>query len=98
MVIFLIFSSVSAFVISKLGKVNPTVFGGMISLIGAIGLAMFHSTGIAVSANLAVIAVGLDMTATANWNLVVSSAPLEFMEISTGIGALLFAVGMASPS
>lgn len=95
MVIFLIFSSVSAFVISKLGKVDPTVFGGMISLIGAIGLAMFHSSSLVVSANLAVIAVGLAMTATANWNLVVSSAPMEFMGISTGIGALLFAIGMA---
>jgi hypothetical protein len=95
MVIFLIFSSVSAFIISRLGKVNPTVFGGAISIIGAVGLAMFHSTGLVVSANLAVIAVGLAMTATANWNLVVSSAPVEFTGISTGIGALLFAIGMA---
>ena len=95
MVIFLIFSSISAYVISRLGKVNPALFGGMISLIGAIGLAMFHSTGLVVSANLVVIAVGLAMTATANWNLVVSSAPMEFMGISTGIGALLFAIGMA---
>lgn len=95
MTIFLIFSSASAYVISRLGKVNPTVFGGIISIIGAVGLVMFHSTGIAVSANLAVIAVGLALTATANWNLVVSSAPMEFMGISTGIGALLFAIGMA---
>ncbi|MEO9295523.1 MAG: MFS transporter [Nitrososphaera sp.] len=95
MAIFLIFSSASAFVISKLGRVNPTVFGGIISIVGAVGLAAFHSTRFVVSANLAVIAVGLAMTATANWNLVVSSAPTEFMGISTGIGALLFAIGMA---
>ena len=95
MVIFLIFSSVSAYVVSRLGKVNPTVFGGLISIIGAVGLMMFHSTGLLVSANLAVIAVGLAMTATATWNLVVSSAPLEFMGISTAIGSLLFSIGMA---
>lgn len=95
MAIFLVFSSVSAYVISRLGRVNPTVFGGMISIIGAVGLVMFHSTGFVVSVNLAVIAVGLAMTATATWNLVVSSAPMEFMGISTGIGALPFSIGMA---
>lgn len=95
MVVFLIFSSMSAYVISRLGKVNPTVFGGMISIIGAVGLTLFHSTTILVSVNLTVIAVGLAMTATATWNLVVSSAPMEFMGISTGIGALLLSIGMS---
>lgn len=95
MIVFLIFSSVSAYVISRLGKVNPTVFGGIISIIGAVGLTMFHSTGLMVSANLTVIAVGLALTSTATWNLIVSSAPMEFMGISTGIGALLLSVGMS---
>jgi MFS family permease len=95
MVVFLIFSSVSAYVISRLGKVNPTVYGGIISIIGAMDLTMFHSTGLLVSANLAVIAVGLALTSTATWNLIVSSAPMEFMGISTGIGALLLSVGMS---
>jgi MFS family permease len=95
MVVFLIFSSVSAYVISRLGKVNPTVYGGIISIIGAVGLTMFHSTGLMVSANLTVIAVGLALTSTATWNLIVSSAPMEFMGISTGIGALLLSVGMS---
>jgi MFS family permease len=95
MVVFLIFSSVSAYVISRLGKVNPTVYGGIISIIGAVGLTMFHSTGLMVSANLTVISVGLALTSTATWNLIVSSAPMEFMGISTGIGALLLSVGMS---
>lgn len=95
MIIFLIFSSISALVIARLGKVNPTIFGGIISIIGAIGLLMFHSTTMLVAVNLTVIAVGLAMTATATWNLVVSSAPMEFMGISTGIGALLLSIGMS---
>ena len=95
MVVFLIFSSVSAYVVSRLGKVNPTVFGGMISIAGAVGLMMFHSTALLVSVNLTVVAVGLAMTTTATWNLVVSSAPMEFMGISTGIGALFLSIGMA---
>ena len=96
MVVFLIFSSISAYIIFRLGKVNPTVFGGIISIIGSLGLLMFHSTGLLVSANLTVIAVGLALTSTATWNLIVTSAPEEFMGISTGIGALLLSIGMAT--
>jgi MFS family permease len=96
MVVFLIFSSLSAYIIFRLGKVNPTVFGGIISIIGSIGLLMFHSTGLLVSANLTVIAIGLALTSTATWNLIVTSAPEEYMGISTGIGALLLSIGMAT--
>jgi len=95
MVVFLVFSAATAFIISKLGKVKPTVFGGAISIAGAIGLLMFHSTGFLVSANLTIIAIGLALTTTTTWNLIVSSAPKEFMGISTGIGALLLSIGMA---
>jgi MFS family permease len=95
MVVFLVFSAATAYIISKLGKVKPTVFGGAISIAGAIGLLMFHSTGFLVSANLTIIAIGLALTTTTTWNLIVSSAPKEFMGISTGIGALLLSIGMA---
>jgi MFS family permease len=95
MVVFLVFSAATAFIISKLGKVKPTVFGGAISIAGAIGLLMFHSTGFLVSANLTIIAIGLALTTTTTWNLIVSSASKEFMGISTGIGALLLSIGMA---
>ena len=95
MVVFLIFSSATSYIISKLGKVMPTVLGGAISIAGSIGLLMLHSTGVLVSINLTVIAIGLALTMTALWNLIVSSAPKEFMGISTGIGALLSFIGMA---
>ncbi|HXW11638.1 MAG TPA: MFS transporter [Nitrososphaeraceae archaeon] len=95
MIVFLIFSSSTSYIISKLGKVMPTVLGGAISIAGAIGLLMLHSTGLFVSINLTIIAIGLALTMTAIWNLIVSSAPKEFMGISTGIGALLSFIGMA---
>jgi MFS family permease len=95
MVVFLIFSSISAYVIVRLGKVNPTVYGGLISIIGAFSLMMFHSTGLLVSANLTVIAIGLALTMTATWNLIVSTAPIEFMGVSTAIGAVLVSIGMS---
>jgi MFS family permease len=95
MVMFLVFAGITPFIINKIGSVKPAIFGGIISLAGALGLLMFHSTEFAVSANLAVIASGLSLTMTATWNLVVSSSPKEFTGISVGVGALLLFVGMA---
>ncbi len=95
MVMFLIFASVTPFIINRIGSIKPTIIGGIVSLIGALGLLMFHSSELAVSANLAVIASGLSLTATATWNMVVSSAPKEFTGISVGVGALLLFIGMA---
>jgi MFS family permease len=95
MLVFLIFSGATSYIISKLGKIMPTVLGGAISIAGEVGLLMLHSTGLLVSINLTIIAIGLALTMTAIWNLIVSSAPREFMGISTAIGALLSFIGMA---
>jgi MFS family permease len=95
MIMFLIFSSITPFIINRIGSIKPTIIGGIISLVGALGLLMFHSSEFAVSANLAVIASGLSLTATATWNMVVSSSPKDFIGISVGMGALLLFIGMA---
>jgi MFS family permease len=95
MIMFLIFASVTPFIINRIGSIKPTIIGGIISLIGALGLLIFHSSEFAVSANLAIIASGLSLTATATWNMVVSSSPKEFTGISVGVGALLLFIGMA---
>ena len=95
MITFLIFASVTPFIVNRIGSMKPTIIGGIISLAGALGLLMFHSSQLAVSTNLAVIASGLSLTATATWNMVVSSSPKEFTGISVGVGALLLFIGMA---
>jgi MFS family permease len=95
MIMFLIFASITPFIMNRIGSKRPTIIGGIISLIGGVGLLMFHSTEFAVSANLAVIASGLSLTMTATWNMVVSSSPKEFTGISVGVGALLLFIGMA---
>ena len=94
-IILLIFGPTSGFIISKLGSLKPTIFGAFITAAGFIGLLMFHSTEFAISTNLAVIASGLSLTATATWNMVVSSSPKEFTGIAVGVGALLLFIGMA---
>jgi MFS family permease len=95
MIMFLVFASVTPLIINRIGKLNPIIIGGLVSLIGSLGLLLFHSTEIAVSTNLAIIASGLSMTITATWNIVVSSSPKSFIGISVGVGALLLFIGMA---
>jgi MFS family permease len=95
MIMFLVFASVTPLIINRIGKLNPIIIGAITSLIGSLGLLMFHSTEFAVSINLAIIASGLSMTITATWNIVVSSSPKSFIGISVGVGALMLFIGMA---
>lgn len=95
MVMFLVFASVTPFIIGRIGRLKPIMIGTTVSLAGSLGLLAFHSTALEVSASLAVIASGLSMTMTAGWNVVVSSSPKAFIGISVGVGALLLFIGMA---
>jgi MFS family permease len=95
MIMFLVFASITPFIINRIGSIKPSIIGGIISLFGALGLLTFHSTEFAVSTNLAIIASGLSLTITSTWNMVVSSSPKEFTGISVGVGALLLFIGMA---
>ena len=95
MIMFLVFATITPLIINRIGKLNPIIIGAIISLIGSLGLLMFHSTEVTVSTNLAIIASGLSMTITATWNIVVSSSPKSFIGISVGVGALLLFLGMA---
>ncbi len=95
MISFLVFASITPFIINKIGSTKPIIIGGIVSLFGTLGLLMFHATEFIVSVNLAIIASGLSLTMTAIWNIIVSSSPKEFTGISVGIGALLLFIGMA---
>jgi MFS family permease len=95
MIMFLVFASVTPLIINRIGKLKPIIIGSIISLIGSLGLLLFHSNEFVVSTNLAIIASGLSMTITATWNIVVSSSPKPFIGISVGVGALLLFIGMA---
>ena len=95
MIMFLVFSSITPIIINRIGKLNPIIIGALISLIGSVGLIMFHSTKPIVSTNLAIIASGLSLTIAAIWNIIVSSSPKSFVGISVGVGALLLFIGMS---
>jgi MFS family permease len=95
MITFLVFASITPLIINRIGSIKPMIIGGVISLVGAIGLTLFHSTEFALSTSLAIVASGLSITMTSTWNMVVSSSPKEFTGISVGVGALLLFIGMA---
>ncbi len=95
MIIFLVFSSITPIIINRIGKLNPIIIGAIISLIGSVGLLVFHSTKPIVSTNLSIIAAGLSLTIAATWNIIVSSSPKAFVGISVGVGALLLFIGMS---
>jgi MFS family permease len=96
MIMFLIIASIAPFIISRIGNKKPIIIGSLISLVGSIGLLGLHSTEFGISANLAVIAIGLSLAITATWNIVVSESPKEFIGISTAVAALLMFIGMAT--
>jgi MFS family permease len=95
MIMFLVFSSIAPIIINRIGKLNPIIIGALISLIGSVGLLVFHSTEPIVSTNLAIIAAGLSLTIAATWNIIVSSSPKSFVGISVGVGGLLLFIGMS---
>ncbi len=95
MIIFLIVSTSSAFIISRLGSLKPLIMGSIIAIMGSMGLVMYHYTEFYVSLNLGILATGMALANTGGWNILVTSAPKESVGISVGIGALLFFIGMA---
>ena len=95
MITFLIFATISSFIINRFGNIKPAIIGGIFVMLGAFGLFMFHSTELEVSGNLALLAVGLSLTNIVGWNLLVSSSPKRYTGTSVGVGALLFFLGMA---
>jgi MFS family permease len=94
-IILLIFGPTSGFIISKLGSMKPVIAGACITSAGFLGLLMFHSTPISLSANLAVLSTGLSLTNVGAMNVTILSTPKQFMGISLGTSMLMRIVGAA---
>ncbi len=95
MIMFLVFAATNPIIISKIERIRPIIVGAILTIIGSIGLLMFHSTGFEVSTSLAILAAGLALVNLIAFNVIISSSPKEFMGISTGVGALLMFIGMS---
>jgi MFS family permease len=95
MVITLIVSVLSGFLISKLGNLKPTIIGCIISTIGFLILFFYHSTELEITLNLSVIAVGLSLAEVGAFNIALIAAPRHLSGISLGMTVLLFFIGMS---
>lgn len=93
MIVFLLFAPSSGFIVSKLGNIKPTIIGSIVSALGFSSLFLFHSNGILVSINLAIIAGGLSLMQVGGFDIVLQSTPRKFSGISLGMTVLFNLVG-----
>ena len=94
-IIILIVSVSAGIIISKFGNIKPTLVGTIVSALGFFSLFLFHSSEFLISANLAMIAIGLTLTRIGNWNILLEYTPKDSTGISLGMTAMLFFIGMA---
>jgi MFS family permease len=93
MIVLLIFSVASGFLVSKFGNLRPTTIGTIVTTIEFFVLFMFHSTNAAVAAVLVLVAVGLALMQIGSVNVVLISTPKQFSGISLGMNLLIFPIG-----
>ena len=93
MIVSLIFSVASGFVISKFGNLKPTTIGTIIATVGFFILFMFHSTEAAIATVLILVAIGLALMQIGSVNVVLMSTPKQFSGISLGMNLLIYLIG-----
>jgi MFS family permease len=93
MIVSLIFSVASGFVVSKFGNLKPTIVGTIITSIGFFVLFLFHSTEASIAAVLVIVAVGLALMLIGSVNVVLTSTPKQFSGISLGMNLLIYLIG-----
>jgi MFS family permease len=95
MIVFLVFAPFSGFIISKLGKIRPTLTGSVIASIGFFSIFLFHFTPTLVAGTLAIIATGLSLIQVGAFNIVLESTPRHLSGTSLGTTVLLNLMGGA---
>jgi MFS family permease len=93
MIVSLIFSVASGFLVSKFGNLKPTTVGTIIATIGFFILFIFHSTEASIAAILVLVAVGLALMQIGSVNIVLTSTPKQFSGISLGMNLLIYLIG-----
>lgn len=95
MVVLLIGTIMSGFILNKIKNTKLTLIGTVISTIGFFILLMFHSTESMVSVGLAILATGLSLSITGAFNIILLSVPMQVTGIALGMTLLLNLVGMS---
>lgn len=95
MVVFLVTTVVSGFILNKVKNTRLTLLGTIISTMGFFLLVMFHSTETAVAIGLTVLAVGLSLSIAGGFNVILTSVSMQVTGIALGMTMLLDLVGMS---
>jgi MFS family permease len=95
MLLSLIISVLSGFLILRFGNIKPTIIGSIISVIGFSSLFIYHSTEFDIIINLSIIAVGLSLAEVGGFNIILVSVSPKIGGISMGITVLFFLIGMS---
>jgi MFS family permease len=93
MVVFLIFTPSSGFIVSKMGNLKPTIAGTIIMTVGFFILFMFHSTEFIVAINLAIVAAGISLMQVGAFNITMEYTPRQFSGVSLGMSVVLVLIG-----
>ncbi|MGC2426428.1 MAG: MFS transporter [Nitrososphaeraceae archaeon] len=93
MIVSLIFSVASGFVVSKFGNLKPTTIGTIIASVGFFVLFIFHSTEASIATVLILVAIGLALMQIGSVNVVLTSTPKQFSGISLGMNLLIYLIG-----
>lgn len=95
MVVLLIGTIMSGFIVNRIKNTKLTLIGTVISAIGFFILLMFHSTETMVSVGLTILAAGLSLAITGAFNVILLSVPMQMTGIALGMTLLLNLVGMS---
>jgi MFS family permease len=93
MVVSLIFSIASGFLVSRFGNLRPTMVGTIVTTVGYLILLLNHSAETTIAATLAIVAVGLALMQIGSVNVVLTSSPKQFSGISLGMNLLIYLIG-----
>jgi MFS family permease len=92
-IVLLVFGPTSGYIVSRLGSLRPIILGTTITTVGFIGLFLFHSSELLVSANLGILSTGLSLTSVGAMNVIILSTPGRFSGISLGMSTLMRIIG-----
>lgn len=95
MIVLLIGTIMSGFILNRIKNTKLMLFGTAISAIGFFVVLIFHSTENMVSVGLTILAAGLSLSITGAFNVILLSVPMQMTGIALGMTLLLNLVGMS---
>ena len=93
MVVSLIFSVASGFVVAKFGNLRPTTMGTIVTTLGFFILFIYHSSEASIAVDLVIVAAGSALMQIGSVNIVLTSTPKQFSGISLGMNLLIYLIG-----